>query len=387
MENSLAKAGDSSTPAPAPPPVSEVKPKKELGSPEPPWLVFAIFLVLALIFLGLYGWSVSSPSLFLAELLVGTASICVGCLFGFLFGLPRTSISPGKDSSGGNPVSYTPSTNLEQISDWLTKILIGVGLVEIRQLGDLLRSVVEIVVGSLKEPPAGTEIITYTVIITFILLGFIVSFLWTRIDYGLLQAMADKGVHRELKEEIQEARQEIKDVAIDLSRRVKAATQLALEKEPLPEEGAAEELTDPMEVDVPEKTLPQYIQKRIEDFKNVKNAWNTDPAAEFFPNAPSELNGFRLDGKIISESPSYLDIKLAVSRADNRPVEDEVIFLLHPTFGKSIRYEKPRDGVLDLTISSAGWFTVVAIIKGTEPTVLSYSLRNLPNAPQWFQES
>lgn len=87
---------------------------------------------------------------------VAAASVLVGGLFGFLFGIPRTSEQPPRpvlppasaDSNNAeDPGSaqdtirqrdYQPNTNLEQISDWLTKILVGVGLIQIKQIGDKL---------------------------------------------------------------------------------------------------------------------------------------------------------------------------------------------------------------------------------------------------------
>ena len=75
--------------------------------------------------------------------LIGAAGVAVGIFFGFLFGVPRTSVSSG---DAGSPavtvasVSVTtdnetaPNTNLETISDWLTKILVGATLT---QLGNI----------------------------------------------------------------------------------------------------------------------------------------------------------------------------------------------------------------------------------------------------------
>ena len=55
--------------------------------------------------------------------LVALAALVAGGLLGFLFGIPRGSRG---DQRG---------TNLEQISDWLTKILIGVALIHLGQVG------------------------------------------------------------------------------------------------------------------------------------------------------------------------------------------------------------------------------------------------------------
>ena len=71
---------------------------------------------------------------------VATGAFGAGGLFGFLFG-PRSLAGPEhaeEDMAG----TYRPKTNLEQISDWLTKILVGVGLVQFttlaRHAGDLV---------------------------------------------------------------------------------------------------------------------------------------------------------------------------------------------------------------------------------------------------------
>lgn len=58
----------------------------------------------------------------------------VGGLLGFLFGLPR----PAPAGASGTPPSarrsWQTSTNLTEVADWLTKIIIGVGLVTATQI-------------------------------------------------------------------------------------------------------------------------------------------------------------------------------------------------------------------------------------------------------------
>lgn len=117
----------------------------------------------------------------------------VGSLLGFLFGMPRAVVAPStiEENDSDAPRSYHPSTNLEQVSDRLTKILIGVGLVELRQIGGTLAAMGRSVVSSLKNTPLGTELVTQVVIVSFLIFGFIASFLWTRIYYGPLQTLTD----------------------------------------------------------------------------------------------------------------------------------------------------------------------------------------------------
>ena len=72
-----------------------------------------------------------------ARVLVISAALAAACavlgwLFGLLFGIPRT-LSRGAVSGSSSPDSHLAgssrvNTNLEDISDWLTKTLVGVGL-------------------------------------------------------------------------------------------------------------------------------------------------------------------------------------------------------------------------------------------------------------------
>src|ERR1035437_6808795 len=68
-------------------------------------------------------------------ILLAAASYISGFFLGFLFGIPKRNTD--KESA------YNLSTNLVDISDWLTKIIIGLGLVEIRRIPGYLQSVGE----------------------------------------------------------------------------------------------------------------------------------------------------------------------------------------------------------------------------------------------------
>ncbi len=64
--------------------------------------------------------------------LLALASLVTGLLLGFLFGIPKALQNDHPES--GLQRAYATNTNLEQISDWLTKILVGVGLVEMGKI-------------------------------------------------------------------------------------------------------------------------------------------------------------------------------------------------------------------------------------------------------------
>jgi uncharacterized protein YneF (UPF0154 family) len=67
-------------------------------------------------------------------LLLALSALVIGALAGFLFAIPRALQQSGNVTDGDVTGKYAVNTNLEQISDWLTKILVGVGLVELSQV-------------------------------------------------------------------------------------------------------------------------------------------------------------------------------------------------------------------------------------------------------------
>jgi hypothetical protein len=62
-------------------------------------------------------------------LALSAASAVSGLLLGFVFGVPRV-LAADRPRSTGTGGGIAANTNLEQISDWLTKILVGVGLTQ-----------------------------------------------------------------------------------------------------------------------------------------------------------------------------------------------------------------------------------------------------------------
>jgi len=69
------------------------------------------------------------------------AIFLLGALIGIVFGVPKTVSSPGLNLAPlGNSAPLvnkelnSSTTNLTEISDWLTKVVIGAGLVQLKEL-------------------------------------------------------------------------------------------------------------------------------------------------------------------------------------------------------------------------------------------------------------
>lgn len=108
--------------------------------------------------------------------LVALASLLVGGLAGFIFGIPKTIGPTAAEQRAGT--TYEGNTNLEQISDWLTKILVGAGLVELGRIGDFFGGVSSRLAGRLGNMG---DVVGPAVIILYAVIGFLLAYLWARI--------------------------------------------------------------------------------------------------------------------------------------------------------------------------------------------------------------
>ena len=147
------------------------------------WIwTLAIAIGLGLAAIGLFTAALPAPVSRLASaaaaFLLAGACLLLGGLVGFLFGIPRSL--QDEESEEGGRTRYRANTNLEQISDWLTKILVGVGLT---QLGAFPEWVSGIAVGW-RGPLGGTDLAQLFVLVLifyFVICGFLFGYLWTRL--------------------------------------------------------------------------------------------------------------------------------------------------------------------------------------------------------------
>ena len=112
---------------------------------------------------------------FATAVITGSCSFLAGGLVGFLFGIPRSASSGQAAPAGG----YQANSNLVEVSDWLTKIIVGVGLVQIGRVASALTRLA----ASLKAPLGGqpsSAAFGIAMVIANVLLGFLFFYLWAR---------------------------------------------------------------------------------------------------------------------------------------------------------------------------------------------------------------
>jgi len=114
------------------------------------------------------------------------AFMLIGSVLGFLFGIPRTlqqessSLGQSNEKIESPTVDYRANTNLEQISDWLTKMLVGVGLTQLTAMPGHLKAITVYIAAGLGGYPS-SPILAMSILLYFSTVGFLFGYLWTRL--------------------------------------------------------------------------------------------------------------------------------------------------------------------------------------------------------------
>jgi hypothetical protein len=139
-----------------------------------------------------YAWQSKDWTAFFATLgascMLAGAFLITGVFLGFLFGFPHMlqgkpsggNANPGQPEGGVPAVRHEVNTNLEQISDWLTKILVGVSLTQVGSMPGWLRKYTKFAAPGLGGYP-NSEIFATGILIYYIVVGFLCGFLLTRL--------------------------------------------------------------------------------------------------------------------------------------------------------------------------------------------------------------
>jgi hypothetical protein len=155
------------------------------------WQAVGVATMFGLGFLGLVLYTTGAPhpvSSLGAGVMIACATTVAGALLGFLFGIPHVLGNGSEPSAGATGAAgaapqggqYIANTNLEQVSDWLTKLLLGVGLTQLGRLWqgarELGRALSPALGGRVDATPFAAALVLY-----FVILGFLGGWLATRL--------------------------------------------------------------------------------------------------------------------------------------------------------------------------------------------------------------
>lgn len=139
----------------------------------------AVWSIVAAIGILLYT-GINLPKVGMA-LIATFAAGAVGALVGFLFGIPM-SRSDGKRETEAQDGSFKPNTNLEQVSDWITKIIVGLGLVQFRAIGAAVYTIdssVGVAIGAPTSPENTAAPFGIGLIVGSSVVAFLLCYMWT----------------------------------------------------------------------------------------------------------------------------------------------------------------------------------------------------------------
>lgn len=112
-------------------------------------------------------------------LIVCLAAAAVGTLAGFLFGVPLAKESDGNALTQSQVIA---NSNLGQVSDWLTKIIIGVGLIQFQDIGSAILNMGQGVSAAIGSPVGGV-VFAVSLIVGTTLASLVLAYMWTAVRF------------------------------------------------------------------------------------------------------------------------------------------------------------------------------------------------------------
>lgn len=300
-------------------------------------------------------------------LLISGASFGIGSMSGFLFGIPKIINPEGTGSaveSERRKKYISQNDNLVQISDWLTKIIVGVGLTQLYNIPDYLRILGEYFSSIFHNNFSGN--VAISIILYFLVIGFLFAYVWVRLYFTEMIQKVEESLEKEIVNKLELQEQNVKAIAEALNDTQQKMTEI----------GGG-------------KTLSENLENVKADIKNktTDNISLEDPQKGNW-GGKTENNDRKITARIeLSDISGYYKVTLEVSSINPlNPLTGVVKFYLHPSFNNSEPIIAVTDGTATLVLNTVyGAFTAGAEADDGK-TKLEIDLAELPNAPQDFKE-
>jgi hypothetical protein len=326
-------------------------------------------------------------------LLLSIATFVSGFFIGTLFGMPKRNNEGDGD--------YSLNNSLVEISDWLTKIIVGLGLVNLKEIPVYLMSIGDFVSSSSGLKGVSIEIFTVTLVIYFGILGLYSGYNYMRLVLSEKYKKADDNM---LKKELETAKEEVvqknkeadllKEHVIQKDEQTKALLNLVNQPD-FPIENLKSTLvdfdykeSDNGEIGSANAMIDNMIATAKIKLENGHQTHKDDPQKGQW-NGKATNNNRQLTATI-SEISNWLfkiQTKVCSTDPDKYPLKDGeiVLFALHDTYGDPpFRIVKAEDGCASLELISYGSFTIGAYADMGK-TELELDLAELPGVSDYFK--
>lgn len=304
-----------------------------------------------------------------------------GSAIGFIFAIPKSVQAPktqSKDSDKDGP--YNDNTNLEEISDWLTKIIVGISLTQFNKLQDELHSAATNIAAAIKSGHQGAGnqdyyVFSYAIIVFYVIAGMIIGYMWARIDFPKILTQNKKDINK-----IQQLQQENAVLSAEVQQQKQSLVKVFNDPDSnvnLSDLNQDEEITNPIFMEMVKK-LSDSIPV-IDKSDTQKGRWG----------GSKEKNGRMISVTVMPLSiPLLYKVHIKVTAIDKIPFSTPVAILLHSSFRPVIRLLNALDKTtVFLEVVAYEAFTVAALtdVKATDSyTALELDINDEPNLPSGF---
>jgi hypothetical protein len=293
---------------------------------------------------------------------------CVGAfsaggMLGLLFGSPNWGSAGAQAKEGNGEKSQQgirPNTSLERIADWLTTMIVGLSLVNLKAIEE--RSSVlgvwltQAISGSAS---AGNGTPGIVIAISFAFFGFLLVYLW-----------AMRFLPAELRSSYSDLSARINDIEVKFR------------KEPLykvPAETLSSTETVLRVGGVDDRTI-----KDVTSRYSAAQAMDDEPMKDF---GPTDAQGYRVSAKVSNVGGRQCQIETQVKVPDGSTAT-KVFWLFHNTFTPGLVAECPvKDGYATYTTMAdeSFWLGLIVPLAGTDSVRLAMNLAEAEGAPDAFK--
>ena len=273
--------------------------------------------------------------------------------------------------------------------DWLTTLIIGLGLVNLKQVFDYFTAfclwAAAAMIGVDDAPPRGLAVVAGCIGVSYLTSGFFVVYLWAQrfMPKEMLDAANSGQEMAQLKAEVDAARTQTRElrIAVDRSQSIAiSAAEHSLPGDHAP--NAAEQAYSLQEL--MQTHIPGVSDADLQDLRSrygKAQAYADEPLRGY---GPSSAAGYSLSARVEERVPASLyNVSLEVNSAES-PRVGAVVFLLHHTLPRPIRIVAFDGSVAKLNVLTGGSFVCGALIGETR---LSLDLAALAGVSQHFRDT
>jgi hypothetical protein len=315
----------------------------------------------------------------LTFLITAMACIMGGIIIGFLFSIPRLNKNKDKDTgSSERQPFYKDNTNLEEISDWLTKIIVGISLVEFSKILGMLSDASNNLAYSFccSHETKGYYAFAYCCILFFSFSGFGVGYIWTRIVFTEMLFIS------------QDRRQQSNS---SKDRATKDTTIAAVGQKNIRVSSNAFSAIDlerpesTYQISVQEQPLFVAFQNKVKEIIKSKPIIVPDDCQKKRWGGKSENNNKRITAEVTPNNAleGFFDIQILIDYKDGKPLDTYSAIIVHDSYqfpDNAIYLKKDEPAQIELIAYEA--FTIGAYLEdGTE---LELDLNDQQGYPKEF---